>query len=136
MPNEQDKAADELVTVAGGVEMMVHYQNNGASETVKVRQIPISKVQDFLLGMANEALAVELYCDKPKGWADTLTLESASAIADKGQELNRPFFQAWGRRQAIWRKMQEAWTGGVDEPKPRTESRLANSPPASPTTTT
>jgi hypothetical protein len=105
--DEAEKQAQELITVAGGVEMEVNFQNNGDKETVKIRQIPISKLQNFIMAMGDEAAAIELYCDKPKGWADKLTMESASAVADKGQELNLPFFAAWFRRQMKWRVSQQ-----------------------------
>jgi hypothetical protein len=136
---EKIKEKDELITIAGGVEMEVSYQNNGDKETVKVRQIPISKIQDFIFAMGNEAQAIELYCDKPKGWADTLSIESASAIADKGQELNMPFFAAWFRRQMKWRESQQP--GGtitaVESPEAKQSSLAsASSPPVSPIPTT
>ena len=138
---QTDKQQQELITIAGGVEMEVSYQNNGDKETVKVRQIPISKIQNFIFVMANESEAIELYCDKPKGWADTLSVESASAIADKGQELNMPFFAAWFRRQMKWRESQQpgsTTTGDTEENKPAavSQSASASSPLPSPTTTT
>jgi hypothetical protein len=137
--DEQIKQEQELITIAGGVEMEVAYQNNGDKERVKVRQIPISKIQSFIFAMGNEADAIELYCDKPKGWADTLSMESASAIADKGQELNLPFFQAWFRRQTKWRESQQqpGNTIGLENPSPSVkQSASASSPPQSPITTT
>jgi hypothetical protein len=135
--DEQTKQQQELVTIAGGVEMEVAYQNNGDREKVKVRQIPISKIQNFIFAMGNESEAIELYCDKPKGWADTLSVESASAIADKGQELNLPFFKAWFRRQMKWRESQQP--GGTTEEKNElaaSASASASSPSVSPTSTT
>jgi len=140
MVNEQDKTAQEFITIAGGVDLEVSYRDNhaaGAMEIVRVRQIPISKLSEFLSAMGNEARAIELYCDKPSGWADTLTVESANAVADTGQEINLPFLNAWWRRQAKWRKMQDAWTAAESEAKmPTTESRLGSSAPQSPTITT
>jgi hypothetical protein len=133
---DQDKVTDELVTVAGGVEIEVSYQQNGTKEMVKVRQIPISQLQKFLLVMGDEAQSIELYCDKPKGWSDTLTIESANAIADKGQELNTPFLRAWWRRQARWRNIQAPWTGQDVVKKEPITSRSGNSVPQSPITTT
>ena len=144
-----DKQEQELITIAGGIELEVSYRNNGsaseARETVKVRQIPISKIQSFVFALSNEAEAIELYCDKPKGWADTLSNESASAIADKGQELNLPFFAAWFRRQMKWRESQQlpgstitdtrAKVAGEKRPS-ELSSVSASSPPQSPTTTT
>jgi hypothetical protein len=135
--DEAKKAADELITIAGGVELEIAYQNNGSKETVKVRQIPISKIQDFLMAMGNEAQTIELYCDKPKGWADTLSLESANMVLDKGQEINLDFFERWWKRQAKWRKMQVGTTGEETERRLKLiESRLDSLPQPSPTTIT
>lgn len=75
---------------------------DGSKETVKVRSIPPSKIQALVIALANEAVLIELYCDKPEGWADSLTIESVNAIADKGQELNRLLLSAWLHRQKIW----------------------------------
>jgi hypothetical protein len=103
---EADKTAQELITIAGGVDLEVAYRDNRSREIIKVRQIPISKIQEFMLTLGNESRTIEIYCDKPEGWGDTLSMESASEIADKGQEINLPFFDAWWKRQAKWRKMQ------------------------------
>jgi hypothetical protein len=138
---DEQKQQQELVTIAGGVEMEVAYQNNGDKETVKVRQIPISKIQSLVMAIGNEADLIELYCDKPKGWADTLRLESAIAIAGKGQELNLPFYERWFRIQMLWRKSQQeaiGITGTTEENKApvASGSASASSPQVSPTTTT
>jgi hypothetical protein len=135
-----EKQKQELITIAGGVEMEVAYQTNGDKEIVKVRQIPISQIQTFIFAMTDEAASIELYCDKPKGWADTLSTESASAIADKGQELNLPFFAAWFRRQTKWRASQRSGTISDDAQSPAVTSTGSSSPsvslpPQSPTTT-
>jgi hypothetical protein len=151
-PEDKPKAEDELVTITGGIEIEITHLPAVAGrdgpvgeadsfphkETVKVRQIPISKIQQFALALGNEAELIELYCDKPKGWADTLTVESASAVADKGQEINLPLFAAWFRRQAKWRESQTP--GAIAElEKKLTElivaSRLPNSAQPSPTNT-
>jgi hypothetical protein len=128
---------NELITISGGVELEVTHLD-GSKETVKVRQIPISQIQKFALAMGNEAELIALYCDKPKDWTDSLKLESANAVADKGQEINLPFFAAWYRRQAKWRESQTP--GAIKElEKKLTElivaSRLPNSAQPSPTTT-
>jgi hypothetical protein len=134
----RDKSAqDELVTIAGGVEMEVTHQD-GSKETVKVRQIPISKIQKFVVALGDEAGTIGLYCDKPSEWADTLSLDSASAVLDKGQELNLPFLSAWFRRQAKWRESQA--TGAIAELEAKIEamiaaSRSGNSARQSPTST-
>jgi hypothetical protein len=137
MDEQTQKQELELVTIAGGVEMEVAFQSNGTKEVVKVRQIPISKIQSFIFAMGNEAEAIELYCDKPKGWADTLTVESANAIADKGQELNLPFFGAWFRRQMKWRESQQpgGTTADSGQKEGTPQSASASFAPLSPTST-
>ena len=97
-------ASNELITIAGGVGIEVAKQD-GSKETVKVRQIPISKFQQFAFAISwgNTSDAIELYCDKPKGWADTLAVASAVAVMEKGREINLPFFKAWSADQAKWK---------------------------------
>jgi hypothetical protein len=96
---------DKLVSIpGGGVELEVTHMD-GSKETVSVRQIQLSRFAQYalLVSWGHQAEMIELYCDKPKGWADTLTPESARAVADKGQEINLPFFKAWSRHQKKWR---------------------------------
>ncbi|SRR6266498_3588239 len=96
---------DKPVSIADAVELEVTHLD-GSKETVKVRQILLSKFSQYalLVSWGHQAEMIELYCDKPKGWADTLTAESAIAVADKGQEINLPFFKAWSRHQKKWRE--------------------------------
>jgi hypothetical protein len=141
---DESSANDELITIAGGIEIEVAHLD-GSKESVKVRQIPISKIQQFVVALGNEAACIELYCDKPAPtqpnetrWADTLTFESANAILDKGQELNLPFLAAWFRRQARWRESQAQ--GAIADIEKKVEqmiaaSRSGSSQPQSPVTT-
>src|SRR6202008_3376798 len=98
------RSADELITIAGGVELEVTHKD-GSKETVKVREIPATKIQlfTFATGWGKEAEQVAIYCDKPVEWTDTLTIASFNAIADKGLEINFDFFEAWHVRQAKWK---------------------------------
>lgn len=103
------KTDDELTTLLGGIEIEVWYADGpkkGTSETVKIRQVPISKIQALAtaIGWGNEAQCIELYCDQQPGWADTLEYKSANEVAEKGMEINRPFFNAWSARQARWKQ--------------------------------
>src|SRR4051794_2793656 len=118
--DEPLKKEDELRTIVGGVELTVthlpteHFDESalkrlvkfrpllGTSETVKVRQVPISKMAGYgnAVLFNEEAAAIEIYCGKDPGWADTLDSASVNAIADKGLEINLPFFSAWYQRQA------------------------------------
>jgi len=103
MANEENASpasdkVDELITALGGAEIEITYRDGG-KETVKVRQIPVRHMDKYLLAIDNEPVAVELFCGKPAGWSDSLTEESFNAIAEKGQDINLPFFGPWLRRR-------------------------------------
>jgi hypothetical protein len=124
--NGASSGVDELTTVVGGTYVDVEYLPAdafdpeelkrlekfksllGTKDRVKVRQIRVDEAQ--LYGNAvifnDEATQIELYCGKEKGWATTLTLPSADAIADAGQALNLPFFVRWYRRQRKAKDLQ------------------------------
>ena len=80
----------------------------GTTELVKVRQVPLSLMPPFANAVLynDEAAAIEIYCGKERGWADTLDPASVNALADKGLEINLPFFGAWYQRQAKWKEKQ------------------------------
>lgn len=134
-PTDEKKANDELIVIAGGVDLEVT-RLDGTRETVKVRQIPISKFNEYIRTMGDEAGTIELYTDRKKEWIDTLDTPSAFKILDTGQELNLPFLQAWFRRQAKWRKAQDGATGAGEKKSDLTSSPSVSLPPQSPTTTT
>ena len=85
-------------TLLGG-RMMVAAYVDGTTETVKVRQLPIRLLPQYLAAIDDEPKLVELLCDKPAGWSDNLRLESHEAILAAGEELNSESFFAWLRRR-------------------------------------
>lgn len=87
-----------MTTINGGEEIKVMFKN-GEKEFVKVRELPVALMEKYAQCIASDTASVELYCDKPEGWSDTLTRESFSAVADLGLELNRVFFGGWLRRR-------------------------------------
>lgn len=105
MDNEksQQQARQDMITALGYAETSVQYRKaepQTAEETVQVRQVrarDIPKYHPILLG-GDEELEAEFYCDKPAGWAATLTPESFNAVLDTGQEINLPLWSAWFRR--------------------------------------
>ena len=86
-----------LAVILGGEELTVKTRD-GESHRVWVYQLPVRRITRWAQlnygGMDAEPELVELYADKPQGWADTLTLESYDAVLAKGEELNRPTFAA------------------------------------------
>jgi len=136
MEQTQEKIHNDLVTVTGGVDMKIT-RKDGSEETVRVRQIPLSKLQEFSMavGFGNMADAIDLYCDKPKGWGDTLSYESVKALLDKGCELNLPFFGVWLKDQRKWRAAFGIVLNGAEEQSQKGALPSENSPRLSPTTT-
>jgi len=87
-----------MATLLGGVDLTVK-KLDGTTEAVKVRQLPVRLLQTYLLKLDDEAAAVELFCDKPEGWSDTLTIESFTAVVTEGERLNSETFFAWLQRR-------------------------------------
>jgi len=136
--NKQQKSeAAEIVTIAGGVEIEVRHID-GSKETVKVRQIPATKISEFASKLGDESVSISIYCDKPVEWVDTLDVASLNAIADKGMEINLPFLNAWFRRRAKWTEVTQQ--GAIAELQGKVETLLqalqsGNYARQSPTTT-
>jgi hypothetical protein len=101
-----------MTTINGGTEILVLFNDGKEPETVKVRQLPVKLMPEFSKTMGNEPAQIELYCDKPSGWSETLTPESSNEIADLGLELNLDFFGKWFRRQ---KRTSEAMNPGISE---------------------
>ena len=95
---------DSLTTLLGGESVSVALRD-GSKQEVFVRALPLRLVNkwatlDAAGTMAAEAEMVELYCDKPEGFADKLTIESHEAVLARGEVLNRPTFARWQSRTA------------------------------------
>jgi len=101
---DEKKTREDMITITGGVEMDVRH-TDGSVERVKVRQIPATKLEEFMTKVANEAVSVSIYCDRPLEWADTLDLSSIGEICNKGMEINESFLNAWCLRRAKWTEM-------------------------------
>lgn len=101
-------------TLAGGSSRFVKTRMGAAIE-VRVAQLSIRKLQALVqaIGERDEARQVELYCDKPQGWADDLALESIEDIIGVGERLNWDFFERFlqrrsAREERIWPGQHEA----------------------------
>ena len=68
-------------TLFGGTDLKATLRS-GEKETVKVRELPIKDIQRYMSVFEDEARTVELFCDKPEGWADTLSRGSFEAVID------------------------------------------------------
>lgn len=89
----------ESITINGGYECEVALKTGG-KEKIKIRQLSLNLMPKMAATLQDESALIELYCYKDKGWSETVTVESASEIADLGLTINSPFFLAWSKRQA------------------------------------
>lgn len=85
------------LVVVGGAELDIKYLD-GREERVKVRQLTVKSMDRYLEVFADESAAIELFCEKEKGWADRLSPESFDALIEKAEALNLPLFRNWYRR--------------------------------------
>jgi hypothetical protein len=89
---------EAMATLMGGTTVPVTYKDGG-TEMVVVRELRINERPAYARIIDEEDKCVELFCDRPAGWADTLTAESVEDIIAKGENLNLAPFRAWlGRR--------------------------------------
>jgi hypothetical protein len=100
-----NEAQKENATLAGGVEMEVMLRN-GAKETVVVRELPVREFPKLGEAITDEEKQVEIYCDKPAGWAATLRAKSHHAIMQTGDELNKEAFFGWYVRKVDLAKQE------------------------------
>ena len=90
--------ADDLAILLGKQDVVVTLRD-GTKETVSVSVLSIRKIQDYMLLQDSLADTIELVCAKEKGWADTLTLESAFELDEIARKLNDPFLEKFIQRQ-------------------------------------
>ena len=118
-------------TLMGGKELVIWRLAEGAEreETVRVRQLPIKLYPRMLECVDDEAALVELYCDQPKGWAETLSLDSFEAIVAEADKLNADFFSRWVARRL---GRMERVKPGITERMLGAASSSLTTPPKSP----
>lgn len=89
-----------FAALLGGIDLTVSFADHTVvGAVVKVRQLPVKLFPAYLATMNNETAQVELLCDKPAGWAESLTRESHEAIIEAGDKLNADFFGRWLERK-------------------------------------
>ncbi|MCL4181228.1 MAG: hypothetical protein KJ072_26225 [Verrucomicrobia bacterium] len=98
-------------TLFGGAELEVNLVAGG-TEKVFVRQIPVRLMPQMLAYLENENQLVELFCDRPEGWSDSLAVESFEKVVLEGERLNSDFFSRWVQRRLI---RQEKVMPGITE---------------------
>lgn len=100
---EEVQGPTESEILFGGAEVHITYllehEKDVEEETVKVRILPLSQIPDLIKAIGNdESKLIAVYCDKPEGWADSLTLTSQEAILERGFALNYPTLRRYQQR--------------------------------------
>lgn len=102
---------NDLENIRGGMDLELSLVGGG-TEQVFVRQIPIRLMPQLLAALEDEPRMVELFCDRPEGWSDTLTPEAFEKVVAEGERLNADFFSRWLRRRL---DRQERLLPGITE---------------------
>lgn len=93
---------NELVVINGGLEISVE-KIDGSTETVRVRQLPLNRLEEFTQSLRNIGDCVELLCDKQ----DRTTAWNLRNAHMTEAQLCR---FSISRRQNRWRKCRPSWT--------------------------
>ena len=101
----------DSTTLFGGEELSVSFKD-GTADTVRVLQLDVDSWPKYSLIANKEKRAVELFCNKPEGWAETLAPESFDRVIEKGEEINLPFYERWCRRMD---RRNEIFNPGIGE---------------------
>lgn len=98
MNEQKNDGPTKIETLFGAINLQVTLLN-GKEEVVIVRQIPIRLMPQYQSALNNEPRMVELLCDKPEGWSDTIAIRSFEQIVIEGERINADFFGRWRERQ-------------------------------------
>jgi len=86
-----------IETLTSGADLTVKYQD-GTTETVRCRIRKVSEIQEGFNYVADEARMADWLFDKPKGWAETLSIGSYNEAVETALRVNADFFVALTRR--------------------------------------
>lgn len=109
--------------LTGGKPVDVEYQERLPSgdpkiETIFVRQIKASQVNDYIASQADEAKLASILTGRDLKWVDSITYESLVRITDAGEEINDPNVSLLVARRA----RREASLGAVIAPLAKARS--------------
>ena len=110
-PDPMTTPTPDLTTLLGFVELNIILIED-TKEIVKVRQLKMRQMPAYQAVFNDEGATIELFCERPKGWADTLTPESWEQIIIEGEKLNLSFLE---RHAARARARGEKIAPGAEE---------------------
>ncbi len=104
--NTQAQGPTETETLERGTRFEV-LQTNGKRDVVTIRQLTLRQIREYIEAERAEDVArcAELLAGKPTGWADGITVESATDLILEGLRVNASPFSKF----VAFRKAQENW---------------------------
>lgn len=87
-----------METLLGEVDVAVETLQ-GATEVVRVLQLPIRQMPALAACIDDEERMAALYVDKEPGWSASIKREGIEAIIAMGERLNSDFFERWLQRR-------------------------------------
>lgn len=128
-PSAENAGPSKTEILQGGADVGVTYKNE-ASETVKVRILEIAEYPGLLKIIDNEPASLECYCQRPAGWAATLSAASHELLIAEAERLNGDFFWRWADRRVKRqeRLMPKAFLGKVAEAAAAVSTSSTSSP--------
>lgn len=89
-----------LSTLCGGQDLSVT-KTDGTQEVVRVIQFGVNLANQYaaIIQTQDEAREIEFLCNRPEGWAATLTPAAQECVLRLGSELNADFFSRWLARR-------------------------------------
>lgn len=126
--NQNPSDPPTMTTLLGGEEITVT-KLDGTTEVVKVRQLPISLYPALGAVIDDELRMVELFCDRPAGWAETLAIKSYEAVIELGERINEGFFGWPRRKQARAERVLPGITEKVRDNAARLQPGSVSGPP-------
>ncbi|HTI71462.1 MAG TPA: hypothetical protein VMF06_15930 [Candidatus Limnocylindria bacterium] len=101
---------DELLFGGAGGEVE---HEDGTREKVKVRPFKVKEYKAARRHVDDEMRLVDMACDRPAGWSETLTPETYEVVAQVMGRMNVRFF-GWVRRE-LARQMDSLPSGALDQ---------------------
>jgi len=68
---------------------------DSTSEDVAILQLDVDKYPALLESIDNDLRRIEIFCNRPVGWARKLTAVSQNLVLKEGNRLNADFFLDW-----------------------------------------
>lgn len=91
---------DAITTLIGSVPFVAQKQD-GTTEDVQIHTIKLKDFRRLAIVIGDYHAMAEVFCNRPRGWGETLTDESIDAIITEGKgKMNVDFFVRWCRDQA------------------------------------